>query len=240
VSKRRKPGEVRAERFAGAVADQLQAFVAKGLVCQAELDKLTSGLTATDQGDGTIHVSSQDAACTRYLGIDPGLANLGIFVLGLTPTSARCLYRETLHTAPAERRQKADQLPARLRVIARRLHELVIFWRPVAVGYERLDGVTAGKEMAGKGNNDRAPLLMICGQLLQVCWLMDVPCFAIPTSTARVVVLGKGKTRGATKQQVRDRVRSMTGAPKLSLDQGDAGAFAFAAYARLAQEQRRR
>lgn len=196
---------------------------------QAELDALLGeGALVMPQAGGLIEVralSPDEGECARYLGIDPGLANLGVFVLGLTATSVRCLHRETFHT------DASHSLPARLRLIGRKLLALVAHWRPHAVGYENLLGVTTGKEMAGKGNADRGPLLMICGQLELACLIHDVQCRAYATSTARVAVLGRGKTRGAGKTGTRTRVEQMTGTRKLSLDQSDAASFAFAAYA---------
>lgn len=196
---------------------------------QAELDALLGeGALVMPQAGGLIEVralSPDEGECARYLGIDPGLANLGVFVLGLTATSVRCLHRETFHT------DASHSLQTRLQLIGRKLLSLVANWRPHAVGYENLLGVTTGKEMAGKGNADRGPLLMICGQLELACLIHGVHCRAYATSTARVAVLGKGKTRGAGKTGTRTRVEQITGTRKLSLDQSDAASFAFAAYA---------
>lgn len=161
----------------------------------------------------------------RFLGIDPGLRNLGIFVLGIEERSIKCLHRETFET-PA-----TMPLQARLHAIGFKLTQLLTFWQPHAVGYESLLGVTTGKEMAGKGNADRGPLLMVCGMLELACQLEGVRCRAYATSTARVAVLGKGKTRGADKKTTRARVQEITGTRKLTLDQSDAGSFAFAAFA---------
>lgn len=165
------------------------------------------------------------AECERYLGVDPGLANLGLFVLGLTPTAVRCLYRETFTTSPA-----AGTDEQRLALIARRLHEVITTWRPKAIGYEDVRSITTGKEKAGAGNADRGPLLMICGMLIAETWYGETPCYRIANQSARVAVLGKGKTRGASKATVRDRVQELTGTRKLTLDQGDAAAMAFGAY----------
>ncbi len=165
------------------------------------------------------------AECERYIGVDPGLANLGLFVLGLTPTSVRCLHRETFATSPADGTD--DQ---RLALIARHLSQLVSRWQPRAIGYEDVRSITTGKEKAGAGNADRGPLLMVCGMLIAEAVRYGVACYRIANQSARVAVLGKGKSRGSSKASVRDRVQELTGTRKLTLDQGDAGAFAFGAY----------
>lgn len=198
---------------------------------QAELDALLgSGLTFPSASAPTIIATSalppDVAELERYLGIDPGLANLGVFVLGLSPTGVRCLHRETFATTPEHGTD--DQ---RLRLIARRMDELVGYWRPTAIGYEDVRSITTGKETRRTGHSDSGPLLMVCGIVIATAWQHgDVPCYRVANASARMAVLGKGKTRGSSKATVRDRVQEITGTRKLTLDQGDAGAFAFGAY----------
>jgi Holliday junction resolvasome RuvABC endonuclease subunit len=208
---------------------------------QAELDALlgqgalrfpttppASGLqVAVDDAAARLaaELTQEGADCERYIGIDPGLAHLGIFVLGLSARSVRCLYRETFTTTP-----EAGTDEQRLALIARRLNELVSYWRPTAIGYEDVRSITTGKEKAGAGNADRGPLLMICGMLISEAWRHETPVYRIANQSGRVAVLGKGKSRGATKVTVRDRVQELTGTRKLTLDQGDAGAIAFGTY----------
>jgi Holliday junction resolvasome RuvABC endonuclease subunit len=158
------------------------------------------------------------------LGIDPGLANLGVFVLEWTAVSVKCLHRETFATAKAD-----GDTEHRLDMIGRHLMKLLDHWKPTLIGHERISGVTVGKEKKGFGNADRGPLLGVVGQIRQAALERGIPCYGIEPASARVAVMGRGNTRGATKKDVRSALQLLTGVKKIPLDQSDAGALAFGA-----------
>jgi Holliday junction resolvasome RuvABC endonuclease subunit len=145
---------------------------------------------------------------TLYLGIDPGLAHLGLGVVDAMPGRVELVHADSVDTAPAD-----GAIELRLRILIKQTVQLALHYRPLAVGIEEQAGVGYAKEVEGKGRNfaagyARDAALALFGALEA----LGFPCWYVRPQSWHVVFLGKGSA-GAQPVQIKARVQRMTRAP---------------------------
>lgn len=159
------------------------------------------------------------------IGIDPGLAFLGLAVLELKPTSTRVLHHETFQT------RSTEDNPDRLDSIAERLLDLIEEHEPEAVGYETQGwAAVAAQDPEGRtqaiGMNAAARHLHeVVGIIRCAARAFDIPAYCMAPSSVKVAVLGKGGGR-AKKAAVKERVRLLFHLGRVSEHAADAVAIA--------------
>lgn len=138
------------------------------------------------------------------MGIDPGLANLGIGVVDLHPGRSLLVHSQTLYTAPSD-----GPIEARLRLLIRPLLQVALHYRPVAVGIEEQASVGHAKDDKGDGRRWTASyardVSIACFAALEA---IGIVCWFVRVQSWRVAFLGKGSA-GAQPYQVKARVQHM-------------------------------
>jgi crossover junction endodeoxyribonuclease RuvC len=159
------------------------------------------------------------------LGIDPGMAFLGLAVLEVTAQRSRILRHETLSSKPKD---GSDE--ERLDAIADRILDAVDTYEPHAIAYENQAGVTAGKERAGSGARSTSSsrrVHEVTGIARCAARLFELPCYVLAPSSVKLAVLGRGGGN-ASKARVKEAVRTLYGL-RCSEHAADAVATAVAA-----------
>ena len=158
------------------------------------------------------------------LGFDPGFAQLGAGVLELHRSSTRVLHHETFLTAPDD----GDDC-SRLDLLANHALDLIEQYDPEAIGYEDQAGVMVALAKSGAAgmNADARRLLEVCGIIRCAARCYNLPCYAVTPRSAKVAVLGKGKST-ATKDTVKERVRQIFHVARISEHAADAIAIGVA------------
>jgi crossover junction endodeoxyribonuclease RuvC len=166
-------------------------------------------------------------ATTTVMGIDPGLAFLGLAVLEASPTARpRVLLLETVASTPKDGTDEE-----RLDAIANRILDAIDKYTPAAIAYENQSGVTAGKERGGSGARSTSSsrrVHEVTGIARCAARLFELPCYVLAPSSVKLAVLGRGGGN-ASKARVKDAVRMLYGVPRCSEHAADAVAVAVAA-----------
>jgi crossover junction endodeoxyribonuclease RuvC len=166
------------------------------------------------------------APITTVIGIDPGMAFLGLAVLEVKLQSRRLLRLETFASTPKDGTDEE-----RLDRIADRILDAIDTFKPDAIAYENQSGVTAGKEQDGEGARSTASsrrVHEVTGIARCAARLFELPCYVLAPSSVKLAVLGRGGGR-ASKARVKDAVRTCFGVPRCSEHAADAVAVAVAA-----------
>lgn len=180
------------------------------------------------------------------LGIDPGLASVGLAIVAFSARSTRVLHYETIKTDAQEDDGE------RMEGIARRLFEIVEEHHPEAMGFEDQAGAEVGKQealrraiMAGNTSvrtsfsSHRVHEVVGIIRCVAAFYDLQVP-HAIPTRSVKVAVLGPGgnkrRPRKESKAAVMEAVRTIF---RIECDEhaADAIAVAVATVRRINQER---
>ncbi len=147
------------------------------------------------------------------LGIDPGLASVGLAVMAFSPRSTRVLHYETIRT------DAEDDDGERMEGIARRLFEIIEEYKPSVMGFEDQAGAEVGKQermrraiMAGNTSvrtsfsshrvHEVVGIIRCCGAFY------DLPLpYAIPTRSVKVAILGPGGAKRRPRQEGKDAIK---------------------------------
>jgi crossover junction endodeoxyribonuclease RuvC len=159
------------------------------------------------------------------VGIDPGMAFLGLAVLEVGPQRSRVLRAETVASKPKDGTDEE-----RLDAIADRILDAVDTFEPHAIAYENQAGVTAGKERGGAGARSTSSsrrVHEVTGIARCAARLFALPCYVLAPSSVKLAVLGRGGGN-ASKARVKDAVRILFGVPRCSEHAADAVATAIA------------
>lgn len=158
------------------------------------------------------------------VGIDPGMAFLGLAVLEVTPQRSRVLRLETVASKPKDGTDEE-----RLDAIADRILDAVDTYEPHAIAYENQSGVTAGTTRdGGRSTASSRRVHEVTGIARCAARLFELPCYVLAPSSVKLAVLGRGGGR-ASKARVKDAVRTLFGVPRCSEHAADAVAVAVAA-----------
>jgi Holliday junction resolvasome RuvABC endonuclease subunit len=171
----------------------------------------------------------------RVLGIDPGLANVGVMMVDFSTDAIRAPFHQKITTTPDDGTEEH-----RLNLIAQQLHTIFAERRPDVVAYENV--VNVGHSL-GETSSAAVRMLEMCGMIRMCCQLFACrPCYAVTTATARKAIFGRtprGTTR--TKQDVKTRVAELLGLRgRLSEDVAEAGALCFGGFSLHMEAERER
>lgn len=156
------------------------------------------------------------------LGIDPGLAHVGVAVARFNLSRTQALYVATIETPSTA---SDDE---RLALIATELWAIAYAHRPEAVAYEDQSGVEVGMQRAGTGSNKWSRRVHdVCGMARMIAAALGVPCYAVAPSTAKLAFAGSGR---ATKDQMVSVARRVYGLLDVSEHGADALAVAKAGH----------
>lgn len=142
------------------------------------------------------------------IGVDPGLANLGLAVIvrGKQSGTWRNVHLETLST------NSKFPLDARLKLIANYMSEIVIFLtgiKPEEVSFavEEQAGALEGRRREGRTNADALLVQQAVGVIRTVAWRFGISVTEVSPQEAKRLLPGiKGN---ATKAQVQRAVRAL-------------------------------
>jgi Holliday junction resolvasome RuvABC endonuclease subunit len=150
------------------------------------------------------------------LGIDPGLAFLGVGVLEVKASSTRVIHHETFKT------KSSDDDEDRLDAIADYLGDVIDAYDPQVIGYENQAIVEAGKQAraraarkAGKLDEalqatsfSSARVHEVAGIIRCAARFYGLPCYCLAPSSVKLAVLGKGGGK-AKKERVKLAVKTI-------------------------------
>lgn len=166
---------------------------------------------------------------TRVLGVDPGFRAVGLLVLDFSADGVSVRYRERVTTKTSD-----GDAGTRLDAIARRVHSTFSAYLPDVVGIEDITNVGFQR---GESSAAASQQLKVPGIVRGLALVYGAPpVYDVATSSGRVALFGRGRSRAKTKQDVIDRFRELLGV-RLNSEQADAGASAFGAFARYCRER---